>query len=261
MKTNRSLLGSRFSKPWCPGASTYQSDEKDGGKECKGLMGLFKIDKDGVCASDTGCSLAVTGPACPGVSRGIMDRKGGGRKCKGIMGDEFEIDKDGHCDSDQGCSLAVSGPICPGVSIGIRDLKGGNRECKIPELPGQNKNKPFEINKKGECVDPNNCATSLTDAIKFACPISYEKDPDHVIPSEWAKKGAVHACKGEGLAEAYLDKDGKQILGKKTSSRKKSMCYMRKQKGRTLKKRICLNESAVARLRRGARKGGLHSHK
>ena len=36
---------------------------------------------------------------------------------------------------------------------------------------------------------------------------------------------------------------------------------MRKQKGKKSKKRVCLNSSALMRLKKGARKGGKKSHR
>jgi hypothetical protein len=236
---NKAFTGLFGFGPICPGTSTSKRSTDDGGKICSGSMGEFKIDKNGNCDDDNGCSLALTGPVCPGASVGLKDRKGGGRICKGFMGD-FKIDKNGNCDDDNGCSLAATGPICPGVSRGLKDLKGGHRQCKIPEvtLPGnKDKYQPFEIDQTGKCVDPNNCATSLTSVLKAGIAV-----------------GAKAIASG---ANAIANK----VSGKKSSSRRKSMCYMRKQKGKTSKKRVCLNKSAVARLRRGARKGGLHSHK
>ena len=232
---NRNTFGffsKRFSPPFCPGVSTYDDDTPDGGKTCKGTMGLFKIDKNGKCNSPKGCSLAVSGPVCPGVSRGIMDLPGGGRQCT-VPGSntKFEIDSKGKCVDKENniCATSLTSVL---KSAGKAIVKGANAV--------------------GEAVG------SAVEAYNQACPGGYSKDPEHVIPQEWIDKGAVSACK-DGDNEAYLDASGKQLLGK--LSRKKSMCYMRKQKGKKSKKRVCLNSSALMRLKKGARKGGKKSHR
>lgn len=228
---HRAMLGSRWSGPYCPGASVYSSDLPDGGKMCKGSMGTFKINSKS------------------------------------------------ECDDDNGCSLAATGPICPGISRGVRDLKGGNRECIL-----DSEKRVFEIGPNGKCIDNTNCATSLTSAIKAtglglfnsasaSCPTGYLQDIDKFITEEEFNNGVRKACKGSHdspFAYRFIDAKGKaldqydvkqtKMTGKKSRSAKK-MCYMRKSKGKKSRSKVCLDEAAVKRLMKGARKGGRHSHK
>ena len=232
-KAPRSMYGSRFSGKPCPGASAYQDDLPNGGKICK----------------------------VP------------------IVGKPFNIDKDGNCDDDAGCALAASGPMCPGTSRGLYDMKNGQRKCK--RLDGGE----FIIGKDGKCLDPNNCATSLTSALtslvagvkdSISCGTGYQRNMDRFISkAEW-DAGARQACIGAPdatFSEQLIGKDGKPIdafnkaHGKKSRStskkmsKSKKMCYSRKQKGKKSKKSVCLDSSAVMRLKRGARKGGKRSHR
>ena len=185
----RSMYGSRFSGPYCPGASSYKDDLPNGGKMCSGTMGTFNIDSQGNCDDDNGCSLALTGPMCPGTSRGVADLKNGQRKC-------------------------------------TKKLVGGTAADE------------FIIGRDGNCVDPNNCSTSLTSVLKKA-------------------GGALV----EGLNNLSKMKGTKSQRKRLNSKKGKAMCYSRKQKGKSAKKRVCMDSAALKRLKRGARKGGKRSHR
>ena len=182
-------------------------------------------------------------PYCPGVSYYEDDTQSGGKKCKSPTGLEFEIDKDGKCATASGGSIAVSGPVCPGTSLGDLDFPDGSRTCTID-------GKSFKIDSKGECIDKSNCADTAAELAKKA----YDK----------GKQLASDAYdKGKQLASDAYDK-GKEAYDKiknKQGVKSKLKCYLRKQKGKKSKKRVCLSKKAVQRRLKGARKGGRKSHK
>jgi len=175
-------------------------------------------------------------PYCPGVSYYEDDTPSGGKKCKSPLGLEFEIDKDGKCATESGCSIAVSGPVCPGASLGDLDFPDGSRTCTI-------NGKSFKIDSKGECIDKSNCADTVAELAKKA----YEKGKE--LASDAYDKGK----------EAYDKIKNKQ--GVKSKLKSKLKCYLRKQKGKKSKKRVCLSKKAVQRRLKGARKGGRKSKK
>lgn len=232
-KHNRAMYGSRFSGPFCPGASTYSSDEGSG-KICTGSMGKFKINAQGECDDANGCSLAVTGPLCPGVSRGIRDMKDGKRECQIIGGSEppFIINRNGECVDPNHCASTALALAKAGASMVANAAEDAYAAAK--------------------------------ERFKFSCPGAYTENRGVPIDPEWVKKGAVKACKGPDKAippMKYLDANGKEMSGKKMRKSKGKMCYMRKSKGKKSRSRVCLDASAVKRLVKGARKGGRNSHK
>lgn len=262
----RSMYGSRFSSPYCPGASVYDDDDNDasnaGGKVCKGSMGKFKINSNGDCITQTGCSLAVSGSVCPGVSRGIKDLPNGRRQCQIPGKPTFEIDKDGNCVDPNNCAGSLTG-VLKNAANAVADTANA-----VANKVGQSINKAGDaINKAGDAIKmaASNAVGAVQAQYAKTCPPGFDRYNDVAIPDAWAAKNAMYAClddNDKGKAEAdkhilYYDGAGNQVLGKKSHK----MCYSRKQKGKKSKKRVCLSHAAVMRLKRGARKGGKHSHK
>jgi hypothetical protein len=178
-----------------------------------------------------------SGPYCPGVSYYVDDTGSGGKKCKSPTGLEFEIDKDGKCATDSGCSIALTGPVCPGTSMGDLDFPDGTRQCK-------GEGKVFKINANGDCIDKNNCASTVAELAKAAA--DKAKELANKAKDSFSKKGVRSRSARKSARK---------------SSRKSKKCYLRKQKGKRSKTRVCLDADAVMRRKRGARKGGRHSHK
>jgi hypothetical protein len=221
------MLGSRWSGPYCPGASVYSSDLEDGGKMCKGTMGEFKIDLNGNCDDDKGCSLAATGPVCPGVSRGKRDLKGGNRECE-IDNRRFQIGPDGKCIDKSNCATSLTSAV-------KSTAKGMFNSASV------------------------SCPTGYTQDInRFITQEQFENGVRKVCKGSDDSRYAYQFIDGKGNVVNQYNQD--HMEGKKKRSTQK-MCYMRRSKGKTSRSKVCLDKAALQRLIKGARKGGRHSHK
>jgi len=148
----------KFSAPYCPGTSSYESVTADGGKNCNDSGYKFAINKNGDCATENGCTPALTrNLACPGTSSAYRDYPDGSRDCRARNGIMFKIGSDGKCATETGCAPAVRGPVCPGNSDSIFDFPNGNRSCKGN---GENGKIEFQIDANGKCITDSGCTAA-----------------------------------------------------------------------------------------------------
>jgi hypothetical protein len=120
--------------------------------------------------------------------------------------------------------------------MGDLDFPDGTRQCK-------GEGKVFKINANGDCVDKNNCASTVAQLANAA--LDKAKELANKAKDSFSKKGV-------------RSRSARKSARKSSRSKK---CYLRKQKGKRSKTRVCLDADAVMRRKRGARKGGRHSHK